>query len=707
MENLSILFKSFSSFEMSSEYFETSAKHQSEEYRKVMEELLKYYLRYNISNVQLEDTAKLMNVVPNGTVKLPTTKYLITKEFFENHTFECFKHVKCVKCKTFIKSNFFLCEPVSCECGSVINFTEDNYFVSFKIEKQIKKIFQEYSDEITEFLSEECENNLISDVVSGLVSKRIRKNCQKYLSITFNSDGVSLQKSNTSSLWPIQLLCNFLPPKLRYRRNNIMIAGLYYGKHKPNFTDFLRPLGEEITELQTSGIAIEDQHLCVFVTHASLDLPAKADVQNTVHHNGYYACMFCYHPGELIGTRVKYTYKPHQYRPRTDKEMIQLMNEVHANKELKLKNGIKGISPTIIFKNFDQVWSFGIDYMHCVLLGVVPDLLDFWLHSSSHKNAFYIVKNQRDRLNKRMESIKLPRSFSRRIRSTDYRAQYKANELRSLLLYVLRVCLDGILDSKYVNHFQLLSAALYILLKTKITDEELEIASNKLDEFVKNFEKYYGKSKMTLNVHLLTHLVESTKHLGPLWSHSMFAFEDNNAKLASYVNGTTCVLHQISKKYLLEHAERERNVHQNDLQCELINPKYIISPSDKEFFDQEGFQEECEFEGFTRFRFNQMVFTSTNYRKAEKTIDYFVQLNDQTFAKIIFYFKCHNCFRRSEELAVIESFGLCRMVDHMYVLEKTNIKKVISVTSIKEKFIYFNIDQNHYATKVPNYFEKD
>lgn len=108
MDNLSSLFESFNSY--SSKELSTSSieiKNRNSGYSDIMKELLKYFLRYNISNIQLEDTAKLLNAIPNGSVKLPTTKYLITKEFFENHTFECFKHVKCVKCKKYIKIFFF------------------------------------------------------------------------------------------------------------------------------------------------------------------------------------------------------------------------------------------------------------------------------------------------------------------------------------------------------------------------------------------------------------------------------------------------------------------------------------------------------------------------------------------------------------------------------------------------------------------------
>lgn len=703
MENLSFLFDSFNSEkEINSNSFEILGNNHNEEYECAMKELLKYYLKYNISNVQLEDTAKLMNSMPNSTVKLPTTQYLITKNFFENQTFECFKHVKCTKCNLSIKIKFFG-DKVKCECETVVKLTEDNFFVSFKIEKQVEKIVREHWHEIKEFSSEECriDENYVFD--GGIFLKEHKEIGQKYLALTFNTDGVSLQKSNTLSLWPIQITCSFLPPYLRYQRKNIIIAGLYYGKHKPNFSDYLTPLCQEMMQLQTSGVVINNQRFCVFISHASLDLPAKADVQNTIHHNGYSACMYCYHSGERIGTRVKYTYKPSQYQLRTHHEMIKCMHEVHGNKALQSKNGVKGISPMIVFKHFNIVWSFGIDYMHCVLLGVVPDLLNFWLDSSFHKDNFHLANTQKERLNNRMESIKLPGNFSRKIRSTEFRTHYKANEVRSLLLYCLRACLDGILDSKYVNHFQLLSAAIYILLKTKISNEDLEIASEKLDEFVKNYEKFYGKSKMTLNVHLLTHLVDSVRHSGPLCYNSMFAFEDNNATLAGYVNGTTCVLQQISKKYLLQHAERQSTmIIQSNVICQLLNPKYILNTSDVEFLVEHGFEIEEGCEGFTRFcSGNQDTFTSMSYQKATKTVDYFVQLTDGTFANIIFYFK------KNVEFAVIEIFQLRKMIDHIYVLEKTDIKKVINVKKIEEKLIYFNIGQNHYAVKPPNKLEKD
>lgn len=48
----------------------------------------------------------------------------------------------------------------------------------------------------------------------------------------------------------------------------------------------------------------------------------------------------------------------------------------------------------------------------------------------------------------------------------------------------------------------------------------------------------YGARYMTANVHLLVHLADSVRTLGPLWTHSCFHFEDKNGYLLCLIQGT-------------------------------------------------------------------------------------------------------------------------------------------------------------------------
>lgn len=102
-------------------------------------------------------------------------------------------------------------------------------------EQQIKYLLDKYFDEILEYIQRD-KNDSISDVDDGLVFQEISKAYPDamILSFTINTDGAQMYKSNNSSLWPIQINANFLPPQLRFKRDNILVYSLYLGRHKPD-----------------------------------------------------------------------------------------------------------------------------------------------------------------------------------------------------------------------------------------------------------------------------------------------------------------------------------------------------------------------------------------------------------------------------------------------------------------------------------------
>ena len=55
---------------------------------------------------------------------------------------------------------------------------------------------------------------------------------------------------------------------------------------------------------------------------------------------------------------------------------------------------------------------------------------------------------------------------------------------------------------------------------------------------------------MTMNVHLLLHLSDTVKRLGPLWGHSCFPFESLNGYLLTLFHGTTHVDKQVKYEIL-------------------------------------------------------------------------------------------------------------------------------------------------------------
>lgn len=79
---------------------------------------------------------------------------------------------------------------------------------------------------------------------------------------------------------------------------------------------------------------------------------------------------------------------------------------------------------------------------------------------------------------------------------------------------------------------------------------DIDIAEKALKKFVMEFEKLYGKDKMTFNVHLMTHISARVRNSGPLWATSTFSFESFNGTLLRFFNRTTHVQQQIVKRFL-------------------------------------------------------------------------------------------------------------------------------------------------------------
>ena len=127
-----------------------------------------------------------------------------------------------------------------------------------------------------------------------------------------------------------------------------------------------------------------------------------------------------------------------------------------------------------------------------------------------------------------------------------------------LLFYSIPVLL-GILNLEYIRHLALLVEALWLLLQTSISQEDLTRADKLLVQFCKQFSSLYGtykafcfwctitmpstisllgKKHMSANVHQLLHFTDSVKHLGPLWAHNTFSFENVNGKFRNLFHGS-------------------------------------------------------------------------------------------------------------------------------------------------------------------------
>lgn len=323
-----------------------------------------FFVDNNLVMKCLEETASLINSVPFSTYKVPTSKYLILQKL-QKETFPIYFWIHCDACKKYecheTGRNKFFCSSCNAGWSTKIN----KFFIAISTVPQLRKILIENWDAIVEYQCRNKEHGIISDVSCGFISMNIVQNnpFNLKLTLTFNTDGVQVFKSTTKSLWPIQFICNFLPPDIRFHQKNIIVSGLSFEHGKPNMLSFFEPIALEFNDIHENGISVlingQSIKLKVNITHCSVDLPAQSMVQGIVLYNGYNSCPQCMHYGVSIKNEknnkqfVRFIWRGVIEEPRT-----------HAGMLLDMKFADQKVNCMFIFFFYWHCSLFGFTMMH-------------------------------------------------------------------------------------------------------------------------------------------------------------------------------------------------------------------------------------------------------------------------------------------------------------------------------------------------------
>ena len=162
-----------------------------------------------------------------------------------------------------------------------------------------------------------------------------------------------------------------------------------------------------------------------------------------------------------------------------------------------------------------------IDYMHCILLAIVKMLMGLWIDFPS-KEQPWSIRASIGLNNEKFIKIQPPSIISRLPRNLEDYNEWKASEYRSFLLFYSLPLLSGSLPKVYYDHFKNLVTGIFLLLKSLISQMELEMTRLCFKHFCIGMENLYGERYATFNVHCLLHVCDKVKDLGPLWTQSCF-----------------------------------------------------------------------------------------------------------------------------------------------------------------------------------------
>lgn len=692
------------SVESGSSHWDSFSSNHENQIEEHVKKLFEHQFKHAASYIATEDVSKLVNTTEGAQLTIPQTKCKLKKVAKPSFVFEYF--YKCEKCDCLFKHEKTSRRVYCSNCEEMIS----KYFVYIPLRSQIESEVHKHFDTIIAHSNRESTST-IRDVQDGKVFKKLQKKyCDsKILSLSFNTDGVQIFKS-INSLWVILLYQNYLPPSIRYLTENILLVGLHYGPDKPNMPDFCYPLFKEMDDLQQTKIECIRQNthhtFLPKISSVLCDLPARVMVTNFLSYNGKCCCIFCLDKGESI-KNINNKRKMIRYVKSTQSELRKHNKTVATGRLVQNDpiDGIKGISCMIALKDLNMIDSTGIDWMHGTLLGA---FLTFFNICMGHKKTCCRVEDKistvkRKTLDKRILTIKPNRRIGLKPKSIFKLRAYKAKDQRTLLWYFLPVCLKGLISKRCFKLLLLLSVSTYILCKSEITESDLNNAGEMLVKFADGFEDVFGKSSVTMNVHLLRHYKNSVMNNGPLWSQSLFAAESMNGILAKYVKSPNGVMQQIADKYVIRKSYERKKVHETRVlllskKTRVLLQKNQIKALERSDLFEQKLPEDEKFAVSKILSFKNEIFTSLRYKKLS-TIDYFVSVNN-FIGMIEFFFEVN-----SKAFALINIYEVFKQNYHLQYVKTTRKFKVCDVNEIKEKLLYMKIGRVEIVTKEPNRYE--
>lgn len=688
---------------------------------------LQLYVKHKLTKNALKGILKTVCDVLPVPNNMPTTifklfKYVtdlappctVIKQYYCKSCQICYDDETVQKCRTYLLS-------------------DENIGVFYELDvvNQIKYMFEHRNLYRIVQQHKPRDSGVITDITDG--SEYLRVNYSEVhkrgsydLTLILNTDGLSLKKSSTGNCWPLMFTIAEIPKNLR--NNFVIIIGMWYDNRKPLMNSFLQPFCKKFKTCFDKGInwihpINKTQHNSkVVVPLIVADAPARAQIQNILNFNGRYGCNLC-----EIKTR-KCKILPNKKRKRIYPFINEQQIILRTSKRMKVQGkkvltraqnnirGIKGIPIISTLPLIDISTCMVPEFMHSVLLGSVKQFTNIWLESEGE----WCVKSSLNDIDKFLLKIQPPNTFHRMPRSLSLLHLYKASEWYVWLLFYSLPTMVEYLPDKYVQHWLLLSKAIYILLGDNISSDDIEEAETLLRVFVSLVEKLYDDRQLTYNVHMLLHLGLCVRRWGPLWAWAAFPFESFNGFLSRIVHGSKHIGQelinniiiaqgvQVLKNKVSEHALSPESI-QN---CIIGKPLNIVLSETEirsEFLTSAGtVNQTIQIEGndvliYGRARIFSEIYTSERYTLL-KTNSYSVEFKiknaeSKQYGSIRLFFKMlDNVFFMFRPLTVIHK----KMFYH-----RNNKTKVNHILPIKEKNYFYvvqvkDIDYMYKLVRVGN-----
>jgi len=350
-----------------------------------------------------------------------------------------------------------------------------------------------------------------------------------------------------------------LPRDIRFKPENIIIAGIIPGPHEPKpneINSYLRPLVKELNHLWTDGFQLTKGSQTNTIYAALIatvnDIPAMQKLCGFVGHMANHCCWKCtktfpYNKelnridfsGADIGTLRSYE----EHKVGAKKSLTAKSKAERTT--IELQSGSR-FTELMHLPYFDSIRFVIIDPMHNLFLGTAKRILhNQWLRESLISNS------DLDKVQERICSCIVPINVGRMPRKiSSHFYSLTADEWKNWTLLYSMLVLQDILPAEHLACWKLFVSACRIYCSYVITLVDIDKASELMSEFFRTAERLYGPTFLTFNTHLHLHLPQCFKDYGPCYGFWLFSFERYNGILGKYHTNQLSIEMQLMRKFI-------------------------------------------------------------------------------------------------------------------------------------------------------------
>ena len=449
------------------------------------------------------------------------------------------------------------------------------------------------------------DEGILRDIYDGKVWKFFQEkdffSTPLNLSLTMNIDWFRPFKRTAYSVGVIFFVVNNLPREIRFKEENVILAGIIPGPEEPSdLNPFLRPIVEDLIQLWEGkkyfSVHKYGDAICrAAVMCVTSDIPASRKVGGYLSHQAIFGCTRCLKkfPRASFNDKPNYGgYDRETWKNRNNSDHRRSANRVRLagtekeRSELQRATGAR-YSELFRLEYYDCVRCLAIDPMHNLLLGTARNLMNVWIEKG------IVRKEHFAEFQSRVSELHVPSGLGRLpIFSEASLSSWTADQWKNWTSVYSTLALKGVLPSAHFNCWLLFVEACQILTLRSIRSDQLDRADQCLLEFCKKFEQLYGSECCTPNMHLHLHLKEVFLDFGPAYAFWLYSFERYNGILGDYSTNSRTIESQLMRRFLLSQV-----VHDSCRESKMQSNEFL-KPLKEWFSDAICASEESSIKGY-------------------------------------------------------------------------------------------------------------